>query len=86
MFKVKTEYYLKLLTSETIKLRGSAKSEITKNENGKNVSNLEIIEVVLGHCNIVNNNSQQNSRTLYTLVPNESFRQLLDISPKNFIF
>ena len=49
MFKVKTEYYLKLLTSETIKLCGSAKSEITKNENGKNVSNLEIIEVVLGH-------------------------------------
>ena len=84
MFKVKTEYYLKLLTSETVKLCGSAKSEITKNENGKNVSNLEIIEVVLGHCNIVNNNNQQNSRTLYTLVPNESFRQLLDISPKNF--
>ena len=43
-------------------------------------------EVVLVHCNIVNNNYQQDSRVLYTFVPNKSFGQLLDISPKNFIF
>ena len=76
-FKIKTGYYLKLLTPETIKLLGSAKSKITKNENGENVSNLEINEVVLVHCNIVNNNYQQNSRVLYTFVPNKSFGQLL---------
>ena len=47
---------------------------------------LKITEVVLVHCNIVNNNYQQNSRVLYTSVPNKSFDQLFDISPKSFIF
>ena len=46
---------------------------------------LEIIEVVLIHCNIVNNDFQQDTRALYTFVPNKSFGQLLDISPKNVI-
>ena len=54
--------------------------------NGENVPYLEITEVVLVHWNIVNNNYQQNSRVLYTFVPNKSFGQLLEISPKNFIF
>ena len=48
--------------------------------------NLEITEVVLIYCNIVNNDYQQDSRVLYTFVPNKSFGQLLDISPKNLIF
>ena len=69
-----------------MKLLRSTKSKITKNENIENVSNLEITEVVLVHCNIVNNNYQQNSRVLCTFVQNKSFGQLLDISPKNFIF
>ena len=47
---------------------------------------LEVTEVVLIHCNIVNNNYQQDSRVLYTFVPNKSHGQLLDISSKNFIF
>ena len=38
------------------------------------------------HCNIVDNNYQQDSRVLYIFVPNKSFGELLDISPKNFIF
>ena len=54
-FKIKTGCYLELVTTETIKLLGSIKSKITKNENGKNVPNLEITEVVLVNCNIVNN-------------------------------
>ena len=69
-----------------MKLLGSTKSKITKNENGENAPNLEITEEVLIHCNIVNSNYQQNSRVLYTFVPNKLFGQLLDISPKNFIF
>ena len=69
-----------------MKLLGSTKSKITKDENGDNVPHLEITEVVLIHCNIVNNDYQQDSRVLYTFVPNKSFGQLLDISPKNFIF
>ena len=47
---------------------------------------LKITEVVLIHCNIVNNDHQQDSRVLHKFVPNKSFGQLLDISPKNFIF
>ena len=46
-----------------------------KNENGENVPNLEINELVLVHCNIVNNSYQQNSRVLYTFVPNKSSGQ-----------
>ena len=69
-----------------MKLLENIKSKITKDENGENVSHLEITEVVLIHCNIVNNNYQQDLRVLYTFVHNKSFGQLLDISPKNFIF
>ena len=68
-----------------MKLLGSTKSKITKYKNGENVSYLEITELVLIHCNVVNNSYLQNSRVLYTFVPNKSFGQLLDISPKNFI-
>ena len=66
-----------------MKLHGSTKSQITKDENGENVPYLEITEVVLVLYNIVNNYHQQNSRVLYTFIPNELFCQLLDISPKN---
>ena len=72
-FKIKTRYYLELLTSQTMELLGSTKSKIAKNENGENVPNLEITEAALVHCNIVNNNYQQNLRVLYTFVPNKSF-------------
>ena len=86
MFKIKTGYYLERFTTEIMKLLGSSKNRITKNENGENVPHLEITEVVLIHCNIVNNDYQQDSRVLYTFVPNRSFDDLLDISPKNIIF
>ena len=69
-----------------MKLFGSIKIKITKDNIGENVPNLEITEVVSIHCNIVNNSYQQNSRVLYIFVPNKSFGQLLDISIKNFIF
>ena len=85
-FEIKAGYYLELLTPETVKLLGSTKSKITKNENGENVPYLEITEVVLIHCNVVNNSYQQNSRVLYTFAPNKLFGQLLDISSENFIF
>ena len=68
-----------------MKLLESTKSKITKDENGENVSNLEITKVLLIHCYIVNNDYQQDSRVLYTFVSNKSFCQLLDISPKNFM-
>ena len=69
-----------LLTPETIKLLGSAKSKITKDKNGKNLPRLEITEVVVLYCKIVNNDYQQDSRVLCKFVPNKPFGQLLDIS------
>ena len=69
-----------------MKLLGSTKNEITKNENGENEPHLEISEVLLVYSNIVNNDYQQDWRVFYTFVPNKSFDQLLDISPKNVIF
>ena len=69
-----------------MKLLGSTKNKITKNKNGENVPHLEITEVVLVHCNIVNNDYQQDSRVLYTFVLNETFGSLLEISPTNDIF
>ena len=62
-----------------MKLLGSAKSKIIKDENGENFPHLEITEVALVLCNIVNNDYQLDSRVLYTFVPNISFGQLLDI-------
>ena len=85
MFKIKTAHYLELLTPETMKLLGSTENKITKDKNAQNVSHLEITEVVLVHCNIVNNDYQQDSRVLYTFVPNKPFGNLLEIAPTNFI-
>ena len=85
-FKIKDGYSLELLTPETMKLLGSTKNKITKDKNGENVPHLEITEVVLVHCNIVNNDYQQDSRVLYTFVPNKPFGSLLKICPTNQIF
>ena len=69
-----------------MKLLGSTKNKITEDKNGENVSHLEITEVVLVHCDIVNNDHQQDSRVLYTFVPNKPFDSLLVICPTNHIF
>ena len=76
-FKIKNGYYLELLTPETMRLLGSTKSKITKNKNGEEVPHL---------TNLFNNNCQQDSRILYTFVPNKPFDSLLEISPTNHIF
>ena len=85
-FKIKNGCSLELLTLETMKLLGSTQNKITKDKNGENVPHLEITEVVLVHRNIVNNDYQQDSRVLYTFVPNKPFGSLLEISPTNHIF
>ena len=70
-----------------MKLLKSTKSKITKDKNGENVPHLEIVELILIHSNLVNNNHQQNSRILYTFVPNKPFGSLLEIShPKPYLF
>ena len=85
-FKIKNGYSLELLTKETMNLLRSTKNKITKDKNGENLPHLEITEVVLVHCIMVNNDYQQDSRRLYTFIPNKSFGSLLDISPSNHIF
>ena len=64
-FKIKNGYYLELLTPGAMKLLGSTESKITKDKNGENVPHLEVVELVLVHCNLVNNDYQQDSRVLY---------------------
>ena len=59
-----------------MKLLGSTKNKITKEKNGENVPHLEITEGVLVYFNIVNHDYQQDSRVLYTFVPNKPFGSL----------
>ena len=66
-----------------MKLVGRTENKLTKDKNGENVPHLEIMGVVLVHCNIVNDDYQQDSRVLYTFVPNKLFGSLLNISPTN---
>ena len=75
--RIRTGYYLELLTPESVKLLGKIKEKITKNKNGENVPHLEIT-VVLIHCHIANNNIQQDTRVLYRFLSIKSFDELLD--------
>ena len=67
-------------------LHGSTENKKTKDENGENVPHLEMTEVVLVHCNNVNNDYQQDPRFLHTFVSNKPFDSLLEIAPANFVF
>ena len=69
-----------------MKLLGSTENKVAKDKNVKDVPHLEITEVVLVHCDVANNDYQQDSRVLYTFVPNKPFGRLLEISPTNHIF
>ena len=69
-----------------MKLLGSTESKITRNKNGENIPHLEAVELGLVHCNLVNNDYQQDSRILYTFVTKNTFGSLLEISPKNLSF
>ena len=70
-----------MLSPETMKLLGSTKKDVDKDKNGEDVPKLESVEVVLVHCNLVNNSYQQASKVLLTFVPNKQFDQLITISP-----
>ena len=86
VFKIKSRYKLELLSKETMKLLGSTKDIVDKDKNSENVARLENVEVVLVHCNLVNNAYQQHSRVLFTFVPNKQYGQLISISPKSLVF
>ena len=63
-----------------MKLLGSTKKDADQDKDGEDVPKLESVEVVLAHCNLVNNNYQQTSEVLFTFVPNKQFGQLINIS------
>ena len=84
--KLKMDMALNFLILETMKLFGSTESKITKDKNSENAPHLEITEVVLVHYDIVMNDYQQDSKVLYTFVPNKPFGSLLETSPTNQIF
>ena len=85
VFKIKNGYKLELLTPETMKLLGSTKKVVDKDKNGENVPKLEIVEVVLVHCNLVKNDYHHTSKVLFTFVPSKEFGKLINIPPHAFI-
>ena len=86
VFEIKDAYKLELQTPETMKLFGSTKKLINKTKNEEKVPSLEVIEVVLVQCNLVNNQYQQKSEVLYTFTPDKSYAYLLHVEPSNLVF
>ena len=86
VFKLKSGYKLELLSKETMKLLGSTKDTIDVDKNSENVPKLENVEVVLVHCNLVNNAYQQHSKVLFTFVPTKQCGQLISKSPHSLVF
>ena len=74
-----------MLSPETMKLLRSTKKDVDKDKNGEDVPKIESVEVVLVHCNVVNNSYQQTSKVLFTFVPNKQFGQLITILPHSLM-
>ena len=85
VFKIKSGYKLELLLKETMRLLGSLTDTIDSDKNSKLVPKLESVDLVLVHCNLVNNSYQQASKVLFTFVPNKKYGQLITVSPNSLI-
>ena len=81
---MKTGYKLELLTNEAQKILYNGPI-IDKNKISKNVPQLDQVEYVLLHCNIVENDYLRNSKLLYEFVPDKTFGQLISVKPLVFI-
>ena len=81
IFKIKTSYKLELLSKATIKSLGNTKKVIAKDTKRKNIPKLELVDVILVHCNVVNNSYQPAPKGLFTFVPDKQFGQLTTIVP-----
>ena len=84
-FKIKSEYKLELLSKETVRLLGSLTDAIDGDKNSELVLKLESVDLVLLHCNLVNNSYQQASKVLFTFVPNKKYGHLITVSPNSLI-
>ena len=72
-FKIKSGYKLELLSKETMKLLRSSTDTIDGDKNSELVPKLKNVDLVLVHCNVVNNSYQQASKVLFTFVPNKKY-------------
>ena len=85
VFKIKSGCKLELLSKEMMRLLGSLSNSIDGDKNSELVPKLESVDLVLVHCNVVNNNYQQASKVLFTFVPNKKYGQLITVSPETLI-
>ena len=86
MFKTKDGYKLESQTPKTMKQFDIIKELIDQTKNRKNVLSLEVVEVVLVQCNLVDNQYQQKSEVLYTFMPNKPYAYLVNLEPSNSVF
>ena len=85
VFKIKSGYKLELLLKKTMRLLGSSSDTIDGDKDSETVPKLELVEVVLMHCNLGNNSYQQASKVLFTFAPNKKFGHLITVSPHTLI-
>ena len=85
MFKIRDDYKLELQTPETTKLFGSTKKSIEKIKNRDKISSLEVAELLLFQCNLVDYEYQQKSEVLYTFVPERSYAYLLNVKSSSLV-
>ena len=84
VFKIK-DGWIKYKPTETMKLFGSAKKLIDKTKNGENVPILEVVEVVLVQCDLIDNQYKETPEVLYTFTPNKSYVSLLNVEPRHLV-
>ena len=85
VFKIKSGYKLELLSKETMRLLGSSTGTIDGDKNSELVPKLGSVDLVLVHCNLVNNSYQQDCKVLFTFVFNKKYGQLITVSPERLI-
>ena len=85
VFKITSGYKLELLSKETMRLLGSSADTTDGDKNSELVPKLESVDLVLVHCNLVNNSYQLASKVLLTFVPNKKYGQLSTVSPYSLI-
>ena len=83
--KKKDGYKLELQTPETTKLFGSTKKLIDKTKDGESVPSIEVVEVVLVLCNLVDNQYQEKPVVIYAFMPNKSYAYLLNLESGNSV-
>ena len=86
VFQIKDGYKLEIQWPETMKLFGSTKRLIGQTKNGEKVPSIEVVELVLVQCNLVDNSHQQKFKVIYTFMPNKSYAYLLNVEPSNLVF